>query len=699
MNPLRSPLAPAALLAALAASNAAAEDVSDLAGLLNEPVVTTASKSPETAGLAPALTSVITGEDLRRHGIDSLHDAIDYLATGMRTEPAYATPEIGARGVLLTGDYGNHVLLLLDGHVMNEPWDGTAYYDWTAAIPLDVVDHVEVILGPGSVLYGSSAMLGVINVITRRARDYRGVHVLGEGSYPTAGRASVGVGLPIASGEREGGLTAAFEYVQQRAPDLSYERQLYDGVEWGGDATHRRLDVPSGFARLVLGDLDLSLRAGLSRRAATQILGDFDDPDNFERDRWLSGDARWAAGLPGSLQLRIRLSGDLYDYSAHQPWTSAVDCLDGQDRCAYVATGVSRWFGGELSLTRDWLRDGRVVTLLGGEARRADVSSTVDYRDLDTGVDTRAAAFTQGSTIAAAYVQQTLRLRRFSVNAGLRFDHDPAFGSHLSPRAALAVPAWTGGSIKAVYSEAFRAPTFYERFYSDPTEQLQAGELQPETVRSVEAIVEQRLGAQRYRLGGFWTRWRDLVVTVPATDAQVTEAIEEGRLVPGAGGAYLYANASRVESWGLNADWDGTGHGQRLRYGASITAAHARAIGDGVETKLPAAAQLFGNARVSWEPGGRFPAVGLAVRAVVSRPVAGTDYEPTPTAQGVVQTRLAISGPVRHGLAYRLAFDWATTGLTAYAVGPDRGPDNGLGHQPLQPQATLRVMAGLRWDR
>ncbi len=54
-----------------------------------------------------------------------------------------------------------------DGHAINEPLFGTARFDRGAGIPLEMVDHIEVILGPGSVLYGSNAMLGVINVITK----------------------------------------------------------------------------------------------------------------------------------------------------------------------------------------------------------------------------------------------------------------------------------------------------------------------------------------------------------------------------------------------------------------------------------------------------------------------------------------------------------------------------------------------------
>ncbi|HVO20518.1 MAG TPA: Plug domain-containing protein [Anaeromyxobacter sp.] len=149
----------AALLAA-GAGPARADGIAELAGLLDEPVVSTASRATETAQLAPATVTVVSGDDLRRYGLDSLSHAINYLTTGMIAAPSYATPEIGVRGVLLTNDYGNHVLVLLDGHPLNEPWDGTACYDGSVGVPLDLVDHVEVILGPGSALYGPNAMWG-----------------------------------------------------------------------------------------------------------------------------------------------------------------------------------------------------------------------------------------------------------------------------------------------------------------------------------------------------------------------------------------------------------------------------------------------------------------------------------------------------------------------------------------------------------
>ncbi|HUK65941.1 MAG TPA: TonB-dependent receptor [Anaeromyxobacteraceae bacterium] len=685
-------------LALALGSRAKGEDLSDLAGLLNEPVVSTASKSAEAANLAPATTSIITSEDLRRYGITSLADAINFLSVGMLTEPSYATPEIGARGVLLTGDYGNHVLLLLDGHVVNEPWDGTAYYDISAAIPLDLVDHVEVILGPGSVLYGSNAMLGVINVITKRAKDYAGLHLIAEGGLPEVGHFALGYGQAFEWLGQSGELTAALDYVGTRGPSETYPVETYGGDLWGGTATHRAIDVPASYLRFILGDLELSLRAAQSRRAATQIMGDFDDPNNWERDRWLSFDARYSASLSANLRLAVRLYGDYYDYLDNAPSASSLDCEGNQSSCVFRNSGVSRWVGTEVNGTYDWLKDGRYVTLVGADVRYEHVTSYVAYDDSAEGLSMTGASYDKEDTVIGAYLQQTLHPASFlSLNAGVRLDHDPDFGSHLSPRVAAVVPAWPGGTVKGIYSTAFRAPSFYERYYSDATSELAAPNLKPETVQSVEGVVEQKVGADRLRLAVFRSWWDDLVVTVPASDAQVASAIASGQLSPGVTGIVEYANASSVDSYGLNADFEGSALLQKLRYGAGLTLARSRAEGD---VPLAAAAQVFGNARISYDLGGALPILALAGRVAGSRPVSGTNFAPVPEADPQVEVRGTVSGPIAGGLAYRLSADWASNGTSAYAVGPLRAPQPpNFTSQTMLLLPRYQVLFGLRYDR
>ncbi len=193
-SPRRVPVArwATALLLAMAAAplpaRARADEGDDLSALLSEPVVAGASKSAESAGDAPATVSILTHDDMRRYGVRSLNEAINFLGMGLVTEDPLHSVEIGGRGVLLTSDFGNHVLVVVDGHALNEQWDGTAYFEQGLGIPLELIDHVELILGPGSVLYGGNAMLGVINVVTKAPRSYSGLHLIAEGGASPAQR-------------------------------------------------------------------------------------------------------------------------------------------------------------------------------------------------------------------------------------------------------------------------------------------------------------------------------------------------------------------------------------------------------------------------------------------------------------------------------------------------------------------------------
>src|SRR5450432_2139968 len=73
----------------------------------------------------------------------------------------------GVRGFSRPGDFGNRILVLLDGHPTNDDWVGTSYVGFDARVDLDDVERIEVIRGAGSVVYGTGAFFGVINLVTR----------------------------------------------------------------------------------------------------------------------------------------------------------------------------------------------------------------------------------------------------------------------------------------------------------------------------------------------------------------------------------------------------------------------------------------------------------------------------------------------------------------------------------------------------
>ncbi len=189
--------------------------------------------------------------------------------------------------MFLKGDQGNHFLLLVDGHAVNEQLAGSARFDRGLGVPIELVDHIEVILGPGSVLYGSNAMLGVINVVTKRAKYWSGVHVGGETEIGKSFRASAGAGTTFKLFTLPSELTLALEYYKQKGPTFTFDQQLFGTPDtfsgmpyrtmrngpptgiWGGPAYNSYYsEVPAGHLRFVMGPFEFSAHASTFTRAA-----------------------------------------------------------------------------------------------------------------------------------------------------------------------------------------------------------------------------------------------------------------------------------------------------------------------------------------------------------------------------------------------------------------------------------------------
>ncbi len=756
-GPRRAPpgaAARAALAVVLAATAPArAEEPRGLEALLDERVVSTPSKASETASTAPATSTVITAEDLRRYGIRTLDEAINYLSLGMITTNPLHAVEIGARGVLLTVDYGNHVLLLVDGHAMNEQWNGTAYFERGAGVPLELIDHVEVILGPGSVLYGGQAMLGVINIVTKHAKDYRGLHLVGEGelaapvarsgtlrspsfasSYMsevgTGWRAGVGYGEELRLFGAPGEITAQAEYYSQSGPAFHFGPQEYgaDSVTgepknfgpkatpgvWGGSARDSYTTrMPSGYVRVVSGNTLLALRAATFRRSTPYLDsiinydGDFDDPENHELDRWLNVELRHRLPLSRVSTLVARAYGDVYDYRWLNTSSAAEDCLDGQlSGCSRDLYGISRQAGLELQSHLDWPGAARASTLIGVDAKVRSIRSKFEFVDRATGdrpeslnpLDTSDGA-------VGVYLEQSLSpARGLALDAGVRGDIDQRFGSKASPRGALVVEPWRGTTWKAIYSEAFRAPSAYERGYADPSSQIPAPNLGPESERSLEASIEQHVGTQRVLFGAFRSWWHDMVQYAILDDAELARAIARGELLDGTEEAYQYRNLASIDNWGLNAAWEGTTAARRLRYGLNVTSAFTRVdYGDGGDPLPPTVGpQLFGNARAAWDFGERRPTLALAGFLLGRRPADRAfdgGFSPQPFTPPHVELRATLSGelPGIRSVSYRLATGYAFAKSGPYVVGTNHYAP-GPGPAELSPVNRLYGFLTLEWN-
>jgi outer membrane receptor for ferrienterochelin and colicins len=733
-------------LSLLLAARAHAESAAELDELLGQAIVSTPSKGSETDTTAPATASVITADELRRYGIRSLDEAINYLSLGMATSTPSHAAEIGARGVQINGDYGNHVLLLLDGHALNEPWNGTAYFERGLGVPFEMIDHIEVILGPGSVLYGSQAMLGVINIVTKRAKDFSGARVVVEADAslppskdgspsPSFGdslgsgyRVAAGYGRAFEIGKSASELTLGLDYYANRGPAWQLGPQPYGddyvtylpkdfgprsaaGV-WGGTLRHADYaQVPAAYLRFATGDFRASVRASAYRRSTmyadslASYTSDFDEPNNREIDRFLNVDLSQRFALSSRVELVFRAYGDLYDYQWFNHTSAAEDCPDGfVEGCERRLDGVGRVLGGELKAQIQWPVL-RASTLIGMDGKVRDVEDRLTVADRLGVGSVPAIGGHRTDGLLAPYVAQAFSPTSFlDVNLGVRLDDDTRFGEKFSPRTAVGVTPWEGGRLKLIYAEAFRGPSAYELTYADPNSQVPAPELGPETVRSVEGSFEQRFGKHRLLFGAFLSRWSGVVNYAPLVQSEIDAAIAAGQLTPGIAEAYRYANSDSVRNHGMNAAYEGAALGGRLRFGLNVTAATTtiEPAGGAGARQPPVAPQTFGNARTSYDLGGDLPTLALALR-FTDRRLADRAYDGgfsrAPSAPPMLAARAALTGklPPLPSLSYRLGAEYSFTKVEPYVIGPSTYAFDETTRAELAPTRRAQAFVGLEY--
>lgn len=713
-----------------------ADGLGDLESLLNEQIVTSASKQAEGASAAPAMSTSLSADDLRRYGIRTLAEAIDFLTIGVKTSDNLNGGEIGSRGVLLTGDRGSHFLLLVDGHAMNEPLRGSAWFGVGAGIPVELIDHVEVIVGAGSVLYGSNAMLGLINVVTKRAKDNAGFHAVAETSPTISVRVGAGYARRFTLRDQVGELSIHGEYYRQEGPFMTFgpvntgvdaftgnpgrntRDPVGDGV-WGGSTSFNApyARVPTAVARVMLGNLELNLRETHYQHSAPTGIGNYDDRATEEAEVRRSVDLKYHRSVSALLDVSTRLYGDHFsfrdDLAASRGSLCPYTSNNRPPTCDFLDQGTAMWAGLDLQTSWDWLHDARVLTMAGADVRWRSLKTSHEKLDIETGdsflADNQKIPGVETSDVTVgAYLQQTWTpIPVLHFNGGLRLDRDPRFDPVLVKRLSGNWELWKNGLFKIAYAEAFRAPSWDESNDSaagriaanvsttpngidaaSARPELNFGKpLKPETVKSVEASLQHKIGAHRFLLGGFYSRWDNLVQLRQLTLAETTEAARNSLTAPAATGALMtqYQNADAIDNYGLNLGIDGSlGYGT-FQYGLTATLAQAQlkgshataAAGTEVQRNGNIAPTLFGNARIAYVPGGAIPTIAVAAQFMGERRpdrylIMADRSRVEPYAPPQVEARLTLLGviPKVEHLSYRLVVNYAVSDRGPYTVGP-----------------------------
>lgn len=471
---------------------AAAADLTDLSleelmEIEVEPVYG-ASKHLQKASEAPASVSVVTADDIRQKGYRTLADALRSVP-GVFTTYDRNYHYLGIRGFNRPGDFDTRVLLLADGHRVNNNVYDTATIGTEFPIDLALVDRIEVIRGPGSSLYGSNAFFGVINVVTKKGRDIGGFEASGSvGSFQNyEGRFTYG-------NRFENGLEilASATYFDSDGPDLFFE-EFRDSTPSGGHTTGtdydgaQRLFAQAGLGEFTLRGAYATREKGIPTGAYGTV---FDDDENATIDAQGYLDLEYDHAFDERFALVARLYYDDYRYRGRYVYDVSEDetplLLPNKDRA------VGQLWGSELKLTVDAIPDNRIT--LGGEFQHNFRQDQENYDDLGTYFEDSRETLDWG-----VYLQDEFRLlESLILNAGLRYDHYETFGGSLNPRAALIFSPAEATTLKLLYGTAFRSPNSYESYYDDGETQKATGDLDPETIATYEIVVEQLIGT-RYR--------------------------------------------------------------------------------------------------------------------------------------------------------------------------------------------------------
>ncbi|MGQ4274575.1 TonB-dependent receptor plug domain-containing protein [Terrihabitans sp. B22-R8] len=305
------------LMTIAAAAQTAPADVA-AAPIELEEIVVTANRTPTPAKEVGSAVTIITREELEQRQVRVVSDAL-------RSVPGVSVNTTGALGNLtqlrVRGAESNHTLVLIDGVEVNSPANLDSSFDFANLLALDV-ERIEVLRGPQSALYGSDAVAGVVNIITRR----------GEG--PARGSAFVEAGSrgTVAGGASVGGAKDRFDYF------LSASGLRTDGfssaAEWRGNSEKDGYENGTAFAKFGFQARD-NLRFDFVGRAS----GYSSDSDDFGAVAAIDGDAetegktflgRAQAKLDlydGRWQQLFRVSGnhDEYDYFSNGALTGSYE--------------------------------------------------------------------------------------------------------------------------------------------------------------------------------------------------------------------------------------------------------------------------------------------------------------------------------------------------------------------------------------
>jgi len=400
--------------------------------------VTSVSRHPERLLQTASAIQVITREDIRRSGATSIAEALrlaDNLEVAQKNSHDWG---ISARG--FNTDLANKLLVMIDGRTVYTPLFSGVFWD-VQDYPLEDIERIEVISGPGGTLWGANAVNGVINIITRKAGDTQGAYVEGGGGNQLQEFGTVRYGDSVG------------DATQFRVYGKYFDRGD-ESIANGNAAQDSWHQVQGGFR----------VDSALSAQDALSVHGDvYDGRENEEADntaRTGGGNivGQWTHASDGGSQMSLQ---SYYDR------THLVDPV-AETLIGTIPIAPAGFLKDDLTTLdvdfQDQLQTGSVHHLIWGVGYRF----THDVVQNAPGLGFFPTTLNQD--LYSAFLQDEIALRSdLSLTLGSKIEHNDYTGFQYEPNLRVAWSGWQNQAVWGAISRAVRDPSRIDADLKEPT--------------------------------------------------------------------------------------------------------------------------------------------------------------------------------------------------------------------------------------
>ena len=417
------------------------------------PDVFSASKISQNMMTVPASVSVVTEDDIRKSGARTLSDLLKYLPGIYVTSSRSGFDLIKVRGI--QDRYNNRVLLIIDGIPRRELFYG--YKSISDLVPVENIKQLEVIRGPGSALYGTDAFAGVISIFTKTAESSDKLKLdAGYGEFDTY-RLNLGVGQKIGENftldlnarsldsdgyeidrGRDGYLSS--ETTDRNAYNFDIKLQYKD---FSFIASHASLDYSYPWTR--------------------------NDRTKDREERNTAFGVNYSGDITDNIGVKINLYKNIFDFLEEQTKYNGDGSIDEYSRTIQENSVL----GIDAYMIYQSLFSNQLVIGFAIEQERTGQNEEMSR---DPGQSFTVEQWMQNEAGEryfslinyAFYLENIWKINnQFELTTGLRYDNYEQYGDAINPRVGAVYTPIKNMTLKALYGEAFRGPTYKELFIKE----------------------------------------------------------------------------------------------------------------------------------------------------------------------------------------------------------------------------------------